>query len=226
MNDGRNKVLSFVVSFSIMRSRERLSTLITRKSFAWGRRSRSRGCTARCRCCPWTPSHNPAGTVAMNPLGMRMEHMWRGWVITRGGSVRVFWNSRRLWRCHMVGIIRIRISYFRRGRNTRVWVVRNRRAVFGGYVWCTIVLILRRVRRLRNRWVRRRGCDTMWIYISSITIRIRIWITMRWDERWCHAANIRVRLVSVYMADQYAQNRLWRDDTQLLTSPNVWVGAA
>lgn len=34
MNDGIDKVLSFVVSFSVMRSRERLSTLITRKSFA------------------------------------------------------------------------------------------------------------------------------------------------------------------------------------------------
>ena len=190
-----------------MRSRERLSTLITRKSFAWGRRSRSRGCTARCRCCSWTPCHNP-WTVGLNLLGMRRrDNMLRSWVIRRGGIVGVFWNSRWSWRRHIVGIIRIWISYFRRSRNTRVWVVRNRRAVFGVCVWSIVVLILRLVRWLRNRWVRRRGCDTMWIYISSITIRIRIWIwviwvTMRCDERWCHAANIRVRLVGVYIADQ------------------------
>ena len=102
-------VLSFVMSFSVMRSRERLSTFITRKSFTWGRRSRSRGCTAWYRCCPWTPSYNP-GSVALNPLGMRRGNTWRRWVISSGGSVRVFWNSRWLWHCHIVGIIRIWIS--------------------------------------------------------------------------------------------------------------------
>jgi len=149
MHDGHCGVLGFVMSFAIMRSRERLATLLARKAFAWGRWSRSRRRTSGYRSCAWSPINCEGGEMRVCTRGRK--DMWWGWVIKWRRRIRLLMNRR--WLRSLVGVARITMGHFRWRRNKlRLCVHCMAPLLWGRNIlrWILMALILRSIQWQRH----------------------------------------------------------------------------